>query len=230
MLVRHCFIDPRLLVGDATRANVGIELGIHLQPLADNQWGLGVCGDVGQPVQVTAKVSTAEQGLLSVGCGVYPGSIGFGKAVLFTSDGVGAGVEFAMVRGTEGLVAHSVFHVIVIPSSAPCAKEVDFVASASVLICRQGAIEGTRVEINGLACANLDALDAGLKGIGCGSRVGLDGVELVLWAGVDDCDEWVIGTPVRNTLISRIRPGKDEAREAVQSSEKKLRLHDEGFC
>lgn len=166
MLVRHCLIGPRLLVGDATRANVGIELGIHLQPLADSLWGLRVCGDVGQPVQVTAKVSTVEQSLLGVGCGLYPRSIGFGKAVLFTSDGVGAGVKFAVVRGAESLVAHSVFHVIVIPSGAPCAKEVDFVASASVLVGRQCAIEGTRVEANGLACANLDALDAGLKGLG----------------------------------------------------------------
>ena len=166
MLVRHCFIGPRQLVGDATRTNVGIELGIHLQPLADSQRGLRVCGDVGQPVQVTAKVSRVEQSLLGVACGLYPRSIGFGKAVLFTSDGVGAGVECAVVRGTEGFVAHSVFHVIVIPSGAPRAKEVDFVAGASVLVRRQCAIEGTRVETDGLPRANLDALGAALEGLG----------------------------------------------------------------
>lgn len=162
---------------------------------------------------------------------MYPRSIGFGKAVLFTSDGVGAGVEFAVIGGTESLVAHSVFHVIVIPGGPPCAaKEVDFVAGASVLVGRQGAIEGTRVELNGLACADLYALEAGLKGIGCGLGVGFDGVELVLLAGVDDCDEWVTRTPLRNTLIGRIRPGKYNGWEAEQSSEKKLQVHHEGFC
>lgn len=112
------------------------------------------------------KVSTVEHSLLGVGCGVYPRGISFGETVLFTSDRVGAGVEFAVIRGTEGLVAHSVFHVIVIPGGAPCAKEVDFVAGASVLVGRQGAVEGTWVEIHGLPCADLDALDACLKGVG----------------------------------------------------------------
>lgn len=195
----------------------------------DSQWGLRVYGDVGQPVQVPLEVSAIEHNLLGFGCGVYPRSVGFGKAVLFTRDGVTAVVEYAVVRGTERLVAHSVFHVIVVPGGAPSAKEVDFVASASVLVGRQGAIEGTWVETNGLPCANLDAVGAGLEGLVRGPRVCLDGVELVLRAGVDDCNEWVIRTPLRNSLIIRIRPGNDEGEEAEKRSKEKLRVHHEGF-
>ena len=143
------------------------------------------------------EVSAVKQSLLGVGCGVHPRSIGFGEAVLFTRDGVAAVIKFAVVRGPQGLVAHSVFHIIVIPGGAPCAKVVDFVAGSSVLVGCQGPIEGTWVEKYGLACTNLDALDAGLKGFGRSPRVGLDGVELVLWAGVDDCDEGVIRAPLR---------------------------------
>lgn len=134
VLVRHCFVGARLLVDDATGANVCVELGVHLEPLADNERGLRVCGDVGQPFQVPVEVSAVKQSLLGIGCGVYPRSVGFGEAVLFTRDGVAAVIKFAVVRGPQGLVAHSVFHIIVVPGGAPCAKEVDFVAGASVLV------------------------------------------------------------------------------------------------
>ncbi len=124
-------------------------------------------------------------------------------------------------RGNGG-VAHAVLHVGVVPHDGGVA-EIDLVAGAGVLACH-GAVEANAwVEVNRCAGRDANALGASVESGGWGARVLCDVVGIGLARGIDDGDEWIVGTPrARNASITL---GADCGYEASHGREEVGRVH-----